>query len=85
MAAPGRDRARRRLLPLADREVEVANVATERRVADRAADDPRLAPAERLARRDDRGRAREPVGDPLAAPRHRATRGTRAEIPQVTS
>ena len=81
------DRLRRRLGAAGDREVEVGHLAAEGRVADGAPDDPGVDPGSP----GPRGRARPPA-PPRVAPRahgmpraHALSRGTRAEIPQVTS
>ena len=67
-----------------DGEVEVGDLAAERRVADRPAGDPdALLPAERPDRRRP-GAARRGVRR-RGSRRPRVTRGTRGEIAQVTS
>ena len=81
------DRPRRRLRAAGDGEVEVGDLAAQRRVAHRAADDPGLDPGlapERHARASSAPResSRQEAGRLQAHPR---SRGTRAEIPQVTS
>ncbi len=64
-----------------DRQVEVEDVAPQRRVADGAADDPDAGLAgQRPPRQVDRRRRGELLRDA-----HAASRGTLAEIPQVTS
>ena len=75
-------RAGRRAGITVDREVEVDHLAAEQRVAHRAADDPRGRPGQRLARGRSRGRPVDPVAD---SAHERSSRGTRDEIPQVTS
>ncbi len=64
-----------------DGEVEVDHVAPQRRVPDRAAGDPNPLPlAQRAAGENHRRRRGESLADT-----HAGSRGTLAEIPQVTS
>ena len=82
LAELGGDRLRRGAGVAGDGEVEVGDLPPQRRVADGAADDPDpLAAAERPPwRRPTSGAASQALGEA-----HAARRGTRAEIPQVTS
>ena len=69
-----------------DGEVEVGDLAAERRVADRAAGDPDV--ARRAARAPSRASATDAAprrGDRRGSRARSRSRGTRAEIPQVTS
>ncbi len=76
------DRPRRRGGVSGDGEVEVGDLAAERRVADRPAGDPGgLAVRQRPSRDRDRPRRAEAIGEAA----HSNTLGTRAEIPQVIS
>ena len=87
LAELGGDRPRARRRVAGDGEVEVGDLAAQRRVAHRAADDPDAlgSPAERAApRRRPAARARG-CARRRGSTRHAARRGTRAEIPQVTS
>ena len=70
-----------------DREVDVDDRAAEDRVANSAADDPRAVVGfERVRRGANRGRGLERAGAGHASgPESTYRRGTRAEIPQVTS
>ncbi len=64
-----------------DGKIEIGHLAAERRVADGAADDPRLAAALQSAPGQvDRRRRREAIREA-----HAVARDTRAEIPQVIS
>ena len=62
-----------------DDEVEIGRRTLEQAIADRAADEPRLAAGERLARR------RDGVAQGSASPSRWYTRGTRGSSPQVIS
>ncbi len=67
-----------------DRQVEVGDRPAQRRVPHRSADDPVAAAlAQGVRTRCRRGRLAQPLRDLGGA--HEKTRGTRAEIPQVTS
>jgi hypothetical protein len=71
-----------------ERHVEVGDLTPERRVADGAANDPGLLGAQGRSRDPDHRGGSEPVGERggLQYPGQPAsTRGTRAEMPQVTS
>ena len=71
-ASRARDRLRRLLRVTLERDVDVVGGSAEQLVAHGAADEPRLAAGQHFAG----GFERRP---------HRYSRGTRAEIPQVTS
>ena len=79
LAELARDRAGERLGVAGDRQVEVVHLLPEGGVADGAADDPgALGVAQRPPCRGDQRRVAEAVD-------HAGRRGTRAEMPQVTS
>ncbi len=81
-AALAGDRLGQRGRVAADGEIEVDDLAPERRVANRPADDPGPLPlARRPARQADQAGGTEPLRDRA----HTVSRGTRAEIPQLTS
>jgi hypothetical protein len=81
LAEAGGDRLGRRPRVAGDGEVEVGDLAPEGGVANGAADDPGVPPVREGAPGGaDQRRRIEPLGQPPAA-----RRGTRAEIPQVTS